>query len=151
MIQVYQSICDAGRGDCQRAAVASLFDLELEQVPHFRLYKDGQWFLVYYHFLMGIGYEFHGTSMAERHRDPARRNYDSIDGFFLATVPSRTIDGARHSVIINEKGMVVHDPNPNKRWLGINVIESGELIHVDIIEKRVDEERATNDESPAIS
>lgn len=133
MTPVFQACVDKGRGDCQRAAVASLFDLELEQVPHFRLYSSDDWWRVYFYFLMGIGYEFHGTSMAERHK--GERNYSSVDGFFLATVPSRTIDGSRHSVLIDENGVVIHDPNPNKRWLGINVVETGELIHVDIIER----------------
>jgi hypothetical protein len=135
MTPVFQSTVDKGKGDCQRAAVASLFDLELEQVPHFRLYSSDTWWRVYYYFLIGIGYKFHGTSMAERHRDIGRRNYESVNGLFLATVPSRTIDGILHNVLIDEMGVVVHDPNPNKRWFGINVIESGELIHVDIIER----------------
>ena len=135
MIHVFQACVDKGKGDCQRAALASLFDLQLDQVPHFRLYSSDTWWRVYFYFLMGIGSEFHGTSMAERHRDTEKRNYKSVDGFFLATVPSRTIDGSRHNVLIDENGVVVHDPNPNKRWLGINVVDTGELIHVDIIEK----------------
>lgn len=146
MTPVFQSIVDQGRGDCQRAAIASLFDLKLEQVPHFKLFGP-DWWRVYYYFLMGIGYEFHGTSMGDRHRD--KRNYDSVNGFFLATVPSRSYEGVRHSVIIDEKGVIVHDPNPNGLWQGVNVVESGDLVHVDIIE-RMDQDKKADEDLAAV-
>lgn len=136
MKPIFQSIVEKGKGDCQRACIASLFDLQLEQVPHFKLFgSEGKWFKPYRHFLLGIGYDFYGTSMGPRHSKKEDRNYKSINGFFLASVPSRTFEESGHSVIIDEEGFVVHDPNPNKRWLGVNVIETGELQHVDIIEQ----------------
>lgn len=35
MKKVFQTIVDAGNGNCMQAVVASLFDLELQEVPHF--------------------------------------------------------------------------------------------------------------------
>ena len=134
MIEVYQTITDAGRGDCHRAAVASIFDLELTQVPHFRLFDDDVWGDVFYFFLWSIGWEFMGTAYLTDMDRPDR--HADINGFHLATVPSRTFPGKTHAVLINNKGMVAHDPNPNKLWLGINVVQSGELLHWSIIERR---------------
>jgi hypothetical protein len=144
MTPVFQTIVEQGKGDCQRAAVASLFDLQLDQVPHFKLY-GGNWWKVYCHFLLGIGWEFHGTSMGDRHASEERRNYTSVNGHFLATVPSKTFPDVKHSVVIDEAGVVVHDPNPNQLWKGINVIETGELDHVDIILPENVEEKEEQD------
>jgi hypothetical protein len=135
MKPVFQSVIDPDRGDCLRAAIASIFDLELEQVPNFRLYGEQAWFKVYWHFLRSLGYEFFGTAYRDRHSDPDRRNYRSIDGFYIASVLSRTFEGRQHAVVINEQGMVAHDPNPNRLWLGVNVVRTGELVGVDIIER----------------
>ena len=43
MKPIFQTITHDNRGDCHRAAVASIFDLEIEQVPHFRLFDDDTW------------------------------------------------------------------------------------------------------------
>jgi hypothetical protein len=133
---VDQTIVCNKRGDCQRAVVASLFDLELNQVPHFRLFPDNQWWSVYWYFLYALGYEMKGTAFAARRLADA----PTINGFISAAVPSRTFEGCNHAVIINPQGLVVHDPNPNKRWLHVSVVQTGELIEFDLIEKRVDPE-----------
>ncbi len=133
MIPVFQTVIDSGRGNCHQAAVASFFDLDLSQVPNFILFPEDQWWYVFYYFMWGIGYELHGTAYPNTHK---LTDHQDLNGFYLATVPSKTFDGKTHAVVINKQGMVAHDPNPNKKWLGINVIQSGELLHWDIIEKR---------------
>ena len=35
MKKVFQTIVDPGNGNCMQAAVASLLELEIEEVPHF--------------------------------------------------------------------------------------------------------------------
>ena len=134
MNPVFQTITDAGRGDCHRAAVASIFDLEITQVPHFRLFDEDIWWDVFCNFIWSLGYEVIGTDSLIGGRIPSE--YESINGYHLATVPSKTFLDKTHAVIINNKGMVAHDPNPNKKWLGINVVNSGELLHWSILEKR---------------
>lgn len=133
MKPVFQTVTHAGRGNCHQAAVASTFDLDLSQVPNFILYPEDQWWNVFCCFIWGLGYEFHGRAYL---KDSAPSEHEDINGFYLATVPSKTFEGKTHAVVINKKGMVAHDPNPNKKWLGINVIQSGELLHWDIIGKR---------------
>lgn len=40
MHKVYQTIVDKGRGDCMRAAIASMFELDILQVPHFLMFGN---------------------------------------------------------------------------------------------------------------
>lgn len=123
MTPIDQTIVDAGIGDCQRATTASLFNLDIDQVPNFRKY-DKNWFDVYWYFLYALGYEYTGQ------RDPQKNTLDeddSVGGYFDGCVESKTFPGCTHSVVVDMQGVVVHDPNPNKRWQGINILESGEL------------------------
>ncbi len=130
MNKVFQSTTELGRGDCMRAAVASMFELEIVQVPHFILFKD-RWFPSYSSFLNFLGYEI---LLFEYDLLPTRKNL--INGCIMASVKSRTYDGINHAVLINSVGRVIHDPNPNKLWLGENVIKGDELIFWDVIEKK---------------
>lgn len=115
---VYQSILDKGDGDCHRAAVASILDLTIEQVPHFNRFGN-DWFGVFYNFMRTCGWEFSGTCGINA--DRGLKVEDSIEGYFLASVPSLTFKDVFHSIIIDLKGICIHDPNPNKKWLGKNI------------------------------
>lgn len=131
MTPIYQTVVCSERGNCMQAVVASLFDLELEQVPHFRLYDIGpnrgrfSWFYVFVGFFRSVGYEFRTYSRGYKRCKLRKR--DSIGGYFYASVQSKTFKNTSHAVIIDLKGVVVHDPNPNRARLGANVLESGEL------------------------
>lgn len=131
---VFQSCVDPDRGDCHRAVIASLFELELEQVPNFRLFSDELWYKVYWFFLNALGWEYNGCAPAKRHIED--RNYGDINGFYYADVKSRTFPGRHHSVVIDAAGKVVHDPNPSQAFIGVNVVETGELCNVHIIERK---------------
>jgi hypothetical protein len=139
MTPVNQSIVDKSRGDCQRAALASLLDLELEQVPHFRLFGDGEWINVFNGFIWSVGYEWNGSADLARHKSPA--NYDHVDGYVMAVVPSKTYadcENITHAVILDLAGNVVHDPHPSKAWQGVNVVESADLVYWYLIQRRKD-------------
>jgi len=127
MIPVDQTIVCKNEGDCMRAAAASLFELRIEQVPHFILFKD--WFPVFYNYLRGLGYTYNGC------RDGKLPILATHKGVAYASVKSRTYDdGTTHAVLIDQSGLVVHDPNPNKKFQGINVKETGELLYTFLIE-----------------
>jgi len=124
MKPVNQTVVDPVIGDCHRAVVASLLELDIDQVPNFIKFGNN-WFDVYWYFLYSMGLKYKGQTNITK-----RKLYkkDSINGYFDATVKSKTFEGVLHGVVIDMKGVVVHDPNPNKRWQGINVLKSGELI-----------------------
>lgn len=133
MTPIDQTIVCVGTGDCQRAVVASLFDLDIDQVPNFRKFPERGWFDVYWYFLYAMGYEYAGCLTPNKDRLELA---DSIDGYFEACVASKTFENATHAIIIDQNGVVIHDPNPNKLWQGINVLESGELKYWYAIRKR---------------
>lgn len=111
MKPVYQAIVDSERGDCTRAVIASILEIELEQVPHFNLFGSGRWFEIFYYFMMSNGWKYEGQKY------PARPNRlpeytilsesDSIKGCFYASVPSKTFPGKSHAVVMDMNWTVV--------------------------------------------
>lgn len=135
MIAVDQTIFDKGRGNCQQAVVASLLNLELCQVPHFRLFPESTWFTFYYWFLYAAGWKYVGYSEAS---NSLLEDGGDINGYFEACVPSKNYPPEMkitHAVIIDRTGLVVHDPYPGKKYQGENIIESGALMSWYLFEK----------------
>lgn len=126
MKAVYQTIYGSG-GNCWQAVVASLLDLELDQVPHFVSFPNS--FEVHDAFLLEHGYaniqqivnprrlKHYGDDLFD---DIAK--YTGINGLFKACVYSPGMFTAdlmcsdnepTHAVIINKSFEIVHDPNIN--------------------------------------
>lgn len=141
MKPVEQTISDRSRGDCHRAVVASLLDLEIEQVPHFGLFGK-EWHHVYHGFLWGCGYEWKGTGHFPKFTPRSEHLKDcNIGGYVEATVPSKNYppeDGITHAVVMDLDGLVVHDPHPGKAYQDVNVIETKKLMHWALIKPRID-------------
>ena len=140
MIKVYQTIVDRGHGNCMQAAVASLFELPLEKVPHFLEYKD-KWFTTFYDFVREQGYDFDGTLYNYNQwriinkrlgRETAKglrtrlykiKKMPGVGGFFYASVYSPKYYDVKdnppvtHAVIIDQNFNIVHDVNPGNAGL----------------------------------
>ncbi len=146
MTPVFQKIVGE-YGDCMRAALASLFDLELDQVPHFRLYdKSTSRVLhnksrhgncngmgVFFGFLECLGWQWNGSGYPDYKNksdgavpDQLDLN-DSVDGYFYAIVKSRTLENVSHAVVMDKNWIIVHDPNPNQLFKNVNAYETREL------------------------
>lgn len=143
MIPVYQTIVNADTkgevpGDCLRAAVASLLELNITQVPHFLMFGD-DWFRMMYSFIrfMGYGlhYEYYSKSVIDN-KFPMKDHL--VKKGIIASVPSKTFKDATHAVIINSEGRVIHDPNPNKLWLSANTIETKTIVGWYVLQERED-------------
>jgi len=131
MKPVDQSIVCAKNGDCTRACIASILELELDAVPNFIRF-GGLYMRVMWAFLSSLGYKYYGTGYPIGEKYPKGHKLeesDNIGGFVMASVPSSLFPNCGHSVVMDLKGVIVHDPNPNKYWQGKNVLESGELQH----------------------
>ena len=139
MTPVFQTIVDKDHGNCMQAAIASLFDLKLEDVPNFKELGDN-WFSEMYSFVQTQGYKmepqifnkgystlctptFDCFKKAIWHRasimTPKRLYRESgVNGYFYAGVYSpnnfRLQDSIpyTHAVIIDRDYNIVHDPNP---------------------------------------
>ena len=124
MIPVTQSIVNGGDGDCLRAAVASILDITLEEVPHFVRYKE-RWFDMFYMFMNFHGWEMSGTWYASFYQGVKEEG--SVNGYFITIVPSSMFEGKTHAVIMDISGTIVHDPNPNQFYKGKTKEEAGVL------------------------
>lgn len=130
MKPVFQTIVDKVNGDCTRACLASILELPIDAVPNFIRFP--KWFEVLQGFLRSLGYNCYGTGFPHSHKI---KEY-SIDGFVIGSVESRTFKDTTHSVVVNSKGICVHDPNPNRAWKGVNVAKTKSLQHWLLIGKK---------------
>jgi len=134
MIPVFQSIHDKGKGDCLRACVASLLELEIEQVPHFIRYEN--WHAAFCYFLAGFGIQFNGTGRLHKGRLPELE--DTVTGLLIATVPSLNFDDTNHVVLMDVEGYVVHDPSNKLTYEnGRNLIHMGILRSWSLLQENV--------------
>ena len=104
MIPVFQTRYGAKKGNCFQAALASLFELELETVPDFcnkySVHTD-EWYIQFLKWLNKRGY----TSIVLKD-NLERPNYK--DCYLL--VSGKNADGVNHCVIYRN-GKPVHNPN----------------------------------------
>ena len=143
MKKVYQTIIDENKGNCMQAAIASLFDLELNDVPNFIGFES--WFSPMYKLIQEQGYDYHGMlwnkyynklwhtkkdcwEKPKYHRGhivTPKRLYreEGVNGLFYAGVlsPKYFSWGARkdttHAVIIDKDYNIVFDPNKEYKKL----------------------------------
>lgn len=159
MTPVYQTIIDANKGNCMQAAIASLFNLSLDEVPNFIDYRDG-YFHPLYDTIIKMGYEYRGClfnlalnkklypeeTFSDKHTLDKLSNYDGVDGYFYATVYSPKYfttekdlnNQITHAVIIDKNCNIVHDPNPNNINIKYPLSESvgyNGIHHIFLIEK----------------
>lgn len=121
MKAVFQTTVEQGDGDCMRAVVASLLDMTIEQVPHFIRFGE-KWLDMYLGFLELCGWEYVGNNSPG---GVFPQIDGSINGYFYAVVPSSLYPDGTHAVVMDLNGIIVHDPNPNKHYLGKSLKAAG--------------------------
>jgi len=132
MKPVYQTVIDPDKGNCMQAALASLFELELEEVPDF-VTSD----ISFEYFLNKHGYILDGL-LCNWNEKNTKNLYTTIDklseekgikGLFYASVYSpkytdvnRTLEEVKrdyktvcHAVICDQNYNIVFDPNPENK------------------------------------
>lgn len=146
MKKVFQTIIDPCHGNCMQAAIASLFDKELDEVPNFvdlpnwwetmeKMAKSEGYKS------LGVLYNFKFSSLLHFKSDCFEKpkycyeyaidtlltkddngyKYNGVNGFFYAVVCSpKNFDfnsQSSHAVIIDRYCNVVHDPNPEYKGI----------------------------------
>jgi hypothetical protein len=150
MKKVYQTIIDKGKGNCMQAALAALFDLELNEVVNFNEIDDWQGEL--FKFVKEQGYDFEGTLYNSNYYRSCKSRFHElkemggVNGYFFATVLSPKYYNATdenpitHAVIVDQDLNIVHDPNPNYKKLDNYPLESNikhnGIINVYMINKK---------------
>lgn len=122
MKKVYQTIVDKDHGNCMQAAIASLFELELNQVPNFVEMPNDKWFLECMQLFRNYGYEICAFNINNHKLTDEEKLYlmehdGGVNGYWHASVNSLTLPGCTHSVLVDKYLNVVHDPNPNQKAL----------------------------------
>jgi hypothetical protein len=119
---VMQSIVGDGidgrpMGDCIRACIASIFELPIEEVPHFAESPRG-WFRSLQDWLRPMG-----LVMEHDEHQPVDAPPSYHYGWWMASVESENFEGGTHAVVMRGllnpgEGMaheVAHDPSPHPR------------------------------------
>ena len=119
MVKVYQDIEDSeyGEGNCLQAAVASLLEMQINEVPNFN--ETDNWFLVLRMFLLQQGHQVDGWIDHHEGLHYKMREAIGVDGYFLGWVYSwvgqeRGKDW-RHVVLVNKGLYVIHDVSPRNK------------------------------------
>lgn len=139
MIKVDQNNVNKGNGNCMQAVLASLFEVNLSDAINVMDYPDPGWHIPFMEWVESVGYSYIGVMNSADKKDETYSdllNLESVRDHFYGVVPSRNFEGVTHAVVINRNGVVVHDPNPDRKWLGVDVVDSGDLIYWYLFEKR---------------
>lgn len=95
-----------GTGNCFEACIASIFEMDLKDVPNFH---GDNWFGDFWKWLKEKGYTSYGSLYNEK-----IENYKGgVDGYFIVAGESprgKHIKGG-HAVVY-KNGIMVHDPHP---------------------------------------
>lgn len=133
MIKTDQTIVCKGFGNCMQAVLASLFEKELSETINVMELPDDAWHIPFMEWIDSVGYSYEGVmnacSSAEQNQRDLQDSEYCVGGFFYGVVPSKNFKSVTHAVIIDCNGLVVHDPNPDKKWLGVNIATSKDLIY----------------------
>ena len=109
-------------GDCWRACVASIFELPIEDVPHFVTLGDRNRTKEYIKFLYKRRWGIY--SVTTENEDFPCITKDEHE-YYFAIGPSPRFKNATHMVVCH-KGEIVHDPAPDKQ--GVDSINYFEIL-----------------------
>jgi len=110
--KTYQTSVDQNKGDCLRACIASILELDINQVPNFVMYNEVDFSRMLFHFLLFFGITFNTIATYKINK------YGCFGDRYIAIVKSKTFKELNHAVIIDKNFNVIHDPNPNKNYTG---------------------------------
>jgi len=111
MRPVYQTTFGEEQGNCLQACVASIFEVALEDVPHFIKLADPEEEMQ--QFVKRYGLYWYCLAV-DRHNNPREilRGYHLIEGISPRMLPH---------VVVGFQGETVHDPHPS--GLGLSEVE----------------------------
>lgn len=125
MTKVWQTVVDKNKGNCMQAAMASLFDDSLDNVPNFIEFGN-EWFDEIWKYVKSKGYTYEGCIHNPNRKDKnilkefalaTVKDYHGINSYFYATVYSplfydeKDFSPTTHVVIIDKDFNIVHHIN----------------------------------------
>jgi hypothetical protein len=124
MKKVFQRIVDEGKGDCMKCAIATLLNLDYEEVPHFLEFESPNSKMIDFMIDKGFDFEYclYNYPNSEYSTISDLKDFKGINGLFYASVFSpkyykeeNGFEGHQvtHAVLINKDFEIVFDPNKN--------------------------------------
>lgn len=117
MKRVFQTKYGKGQGNCFQAALASLFELKLEDIPDFcNIYstETEEWYEQFVKWLNERGF----SSIPLKVDDLNRPNYKNC----YLIVTGKNKDGVNHNILYRN-GKAVHNPNKNCKGIKPEMID----------------------------
>lgn len=131
MKKVYQSRIEKKHGTCMQAAIASLFEMFIEDVPNF-IELGEEWFSSIRNFYKERGYS-HCCFNPRKEIEITKQVLEidgGVNGYWFASVLSVNLGpDTTHAVIIDKDMNVVHDPNPNNYG---HVYKPEDILSIDV-------------------
>lgn len=144
MKKVFQTNIDKDNGNCMQAIIASLFEMDINDVPNFISFYNAKNTNPHFEllkFLRTKGYNYsiwtssyllHDGGLKLKHDLNLTKRILKIDGginnYFYASVKSQTFDKVTHAVIIDNEMNIIHDPNPNQLALKLKAEDILDII-----------------------
>lgn len=100
------------QGNCMAACLASMFEIDIEDVPDFGgTITNGKWYVIL------------SAWLAKRNLElsfyPAKGTVSPMQGYYMLAVKSTTLKNPDDGhMVVAKNGQVVHDPNPNATSIG---------------------------------
>lgn len=105
-------------GNCFRACIASILEIDIDSIPAFEDMKGGEWHMPFFKFLSENGYEFHGTGRFDNEfHDELFKTYEGVDGYIIVNGTSPRKWVTRGHSVVYKNGVMVHDPHPSREGL----------------------------------
>jgi hypothetical protein len=138
MKKVFQTRTSKDNGNCAQAVIATLFGMEIEDVPDFvsnHHIKPMAAEIVKFHRNKGFkaGYIYKNDHKMGKSLLDIANNDDGVNGFFYAVVKSKTFEGSLHAVVVDKELNIIHDPNPNGRCLELHPDDVIQLLITNIL------------------
>jgi len=103
------------RGNCMRACLASMLEIDIDSIPAIEDMSNEEWFGEFCKWLDSVGLEYEGMKNNPTSFD--LDNYEGIDGYMMVGGKSpRQHVKAGHGVVFN-KSEFVHDPHPSNEGI----------------------------------
>jgi hypothetical protein len=105
MRPVYQTVIhgESTKGNCLRASLASIFELDIDDIPKFELMDKSAWKKAFVLWLDSMGVELH-----EQESSPQDNQFHLMIG--------ESPRGVLHCVVA-KNGVMIHDPHPSQAGL----------------------------------
>ena len=94
-----------------KSCIASLLELDYDDVPNFIEFGRSHWWAEAYKFLNKHGYDLRGYSSHQKNK-PSLESFAGVDGYIIVSGPSLRYTDKTHGVIYKD-GKLAHDPHPS--------------------------------------